>query len=60
MFMTNNEESKSKQLAEPKNLGKAVEEVTLEVLESLCSGFSRRPRGCGSYDSVGNNDDILF
>ncbi|SFW13535.1 FlmA family RiPP peptide [Chitinophaga sancti] len=56
--MTNQEESK--QLAEPKDLGKAVEEVSLEVLESLCSGFARRPRGCGSYSSVGENDDILF
>ncbi|UCJ05007.1 hypothetical protein KTO58_15010 [Chitinophaga pendula] len=58
--MQKNENPKSKQLAEPKNLGKAVEEVSLEVLESLCSSFNRRPRGCNTFDSVGSNDDILF
>ena len=35
-------------------------EVRLEELESLCSGFARRPRGCGGFTSTDDTDDILF
>ncbi|GCC53242.1 hypothetical protein SanaruYs_34850 [Chryseotalea sanaruensis] len=43
-------------------------EVSLEELESLCTNFDRRPRGCnaesstldGGFTSAGDNDDVLF
>lgn len=75
--MNNQENPTSRQLIEPsKKLRKTIDgrEVTLEELESLCTTFDRRPRGCNSkktevaapgeggdsFSSIGDNDDVLF
>ena len=54
---------KIEQLITPlKNLHVNVEgkEVSLEELESLCSTFDGKSRGCGSFSSVEGSDDLLF
>ncbi|SKC83349.1 FlmA family RiPP peptide [Ohtaekwangia koreensis] len=70
--MKNKEASKTKQLLEPSNKApKTIDgvEVSLEQLESLCTEFDKRPRGCNSetepadgagFSSTGDNDDVLF
>lgn len=68
--MKENESTKSKQLLEPsKKTQKTIDgvEVSLEQLESLCTEFDKRPRGCnaenaqdGGFTSTGDNDDVLF
>jgi hypothetical protein len=52
-----------KELIQPDGAKPALPEaeVTLEQLESLCYGFSSRPRGCGpTFVSVSDTDDVLF
>jgi hypothetical protein len=67
----NNKNSPNKQLLEPsKRSQKTVDgtDVSLEQLESLCTEFDRRPRGCNAetaepgagFSSSGDNDDVLF
>jgi hypothetical protein len=67
--MKNNE--KNRQLLEPsKNVKTTIDgsTVSLEELESLCTNFDRRPRGCNAetaepgagFSSTGDNDDVLF
>jgi hypothetical protein len=67
--MKNNE--KNRQLLEPSTKVKSTIDgntVSLEELESLCSSFDRRPRGCNAetsepgagFSSTGDNDDVLF
>lgn len=64
--MKNNQ---NKQILEPSLKSKKTidgKEVSLEELESLCSNFDKRPRGCnaesadGGFTSTGDNDDVLF
>ncbi|WP_079688957.1 FlmA family RiPP peptide [Ohtaekwangia koreensis] len=61
-----------KQILEPSTRSKKTlegKDVSLEELESLCSNFDKRPRGCNSetepadgagFSSTGDNDDVLF
>lgn len=52
-----------KELIQPEAIDQLLpeNEVTLQQLESLCYGFSARPRGCSpTFVSVGENDDVLF
>jgi hypothetical protein len=54
---------KMKELIQPEGVKPMLPEaeVTLEQLESLCYGFSARPRGCSpTFTSVNDNDDVLF
>ncbi|GCC53241.1 hypothetical protein SanaruYs_34840 [Chryseotalea sanaruensis] len=66
-----NQDLKNKQLIEPSIKTRRTidgKEVSLEELESLCTSFDRRPRGCnaesstldGGFTSAGDNDDVLF
>lgn len=62
----------NKQLIKPSQEVKKTldgQEVSITELESLCGDFNSRPRGCNndevlaagsSFDSSGNNDDVLF
>ena len=50
---------KIEQLVTPIKSG-GDENISLEQIESLCGSFTRRPRGCNSFSSIEDEDDLLF
>jgi hypothetical protein len=58
--MENSKSKTSELVKSAKSTKNGKPEVTLEQLESLCYSFSARPRGCTTYTSTGDNDDVLF